>query len=65
MYNATPDDFDQLIAEFVAMIENTIEIHAPLTKLSRKQQKLQSKPWITKGIWIFFSHKRKLYKSHF
>ena len=65
IYSATPDNFNQLFAEFVALIENTIEIHAPLKKLSRKQQKLQSKPWITKGILISVRHKRKLYKSHF
>ena len=65
IYSATPGNFNQLIAEFVALIENTIEIHAPLKKLSRKQQKLQSKPWITKGILISVRHKRKLNKSHF
>ena len=79
IYSATPDNFNQLIAEFVALIdnfnqliaefvaliENTIEIRTPLKKLSRKQQKLQSKPWITKGILISVCHKRKLYKSHF
>ena len=48
IYCATPDNFNHLFAEFVALIQNTIEIHAPLKKLSRKQQKLQSKPWITK-----------------
>ena len=65
IYSATPDNFNQLIAEFVALIKNTIEIHALLKKLSRKQQKLQSKPWITKDILISVRHKRKLYKSHF
>ena len=65
IYNATPDNFNQLIAEFVALIENTIEIHVSLKKLSRKQQKLQSEPCITKGILISVRHKRKLYKSHF
>ena len=65
IYSATPDNFNQLFAEFVALIENTVEIHAPLKKLSRKQQKLQSKPWITIGILISVRHKRKLCKSHF
>ena len=44
IYSATPDNFNQLMAELVALIENAIEIHAHLKKLSRKQQKLQSKP---------------------
>ena len=61
IYSVTPDNFNQLIAKFVTLIENTIEIHAPLKKLSRKQRKLQSKPWITKSILISVHHKRKLY----
>ena len=65
IYSATPDSFNQLIAKLVALIENTIEIHAPLKKLSHKQQKLQSNPWITKGILISVRHKHKLYKSYF
>ena len=66
IYSATSDNFNQLFAELVALIENTIEIHVPLKKLSRKQQKLQSKSWITKGILISVRHKCKLlYKSHF
>ena len=56
IYNAAPNNFNQLIAEFIELIENTIEFHAPLKKLSGKQQKLQSKPWITKGILISICH---------
>ena len=44
IYHATTDNFNQLNAEFVALMEQTIEIPAPLKKLSRKQQNLQSKP---------------------
>ena len=34
IYSTTPDNFNQLIAEFVALIENTIEIHVLLKKLT-------------------------------
>ena len=33
-----------------ACISQMIDKHAPLKRLSRKQQKLVKKPWITKGI---------------
>jgi len=54
-----------LYSEFVTIIQNTIEKHAPLKNLSRKQRKLQAKPWLAKGILILIRHKRQLYKTHF
>ena len=47
---ANKNIFNQLFFDFIKVIENTIEIHAPLKKLSRKQRKLQAKPWITKDF---------------
>ena len=35
-------------SEFFKVLENIIEIHAPLEKLLRKQRKLHAKPRITK-----------------
>ena len=62
---ANKNNFNQLFSEFIKIIENTIEIHAPLKKLSRKQRKLQAKPWITKELLIKIQQKRKLYRSHY
>ena len=47
---ANKNIFNQLFSDFIMIIENTIEIHASLKKLSRKQRKLQAKPWITKEL---------------
>ena len=43
-------NFDRTFDEFVSLVQNVMEKHAPLKRLSRKQQKLKSKPWITKKI---------------
>ena len=51
-----------MFAEFVSLVASTIESHASLEKLSRKQQKLLAKSWITPGILISIHHKRKLYE---
>ena len=42
--------FDDVFDQFVNIIEKTIDKHAPLEHISRKQRKLARKPWITKGI---------------
>ena len=39
--------------------------HAPLKQLSRRQMKLQRKPWITKEIYMSIRHKQQIYKSFF
>ena len=39
-------NFDRTFDEFVSLVQNVMEKHAPLKRLSRKQQKLKSKPWI-------------------
>ena len=39
----------------------TLSKHAPLRRKSRKEKKLNSKPWITKGILISSKTKNKLY----
>ena len=59
---------DNLINEnfekFTNIVSSTIDKHAPLTKLSRRQLKLYSKPWLTKGIINSIKNKRKMFKSH-
>ena len=51
-------NFDRTFDEFVSLVPNVMEKHAPLKRLSRKQQKLKSKPWITKEIYYNFSKKQ-------
>ena len=43
--------------KFIEIIKSTINAHAPLKIASRKQRKLLSKPWLTKGIQISIRNK--------
>ena len=50
---------------FVNLLRSIIEDHAPLKRLSRRQQKLQSKPWLTKGIHISIRNRRVMFRPLF
>ena len=39
--------------------------YAPLKKLSRKQKRLKSNPWMTKGFITSIKKKQKMHKTHF
>ena len=41
----------------------TLDRHAPIKKSTRKEEKIKSKPWITKGIKKSISIRDKLYKE--
>ena len=56
-------NFDAIFEEFYHYIKTITNTHAPLKLLSRKQKRLNSKPWITKGILISIKCKKKLYWS--
>ena len=58
-------NFDQFFSAFVQVIKLAINRHAPLKKLSRRQKRLNKKPWITKGILISIKKKQKLHRTHF
>ena len=49
--------------KFIEIIKSTINAHAPLKSASRKQRKLLSKSWLTKGIQISIRNK-KSYINH-
>ena len=34
-------------------------------KISRKQKRLQNKPWITKGLYILLKRKQNMHKTHY
>ena len=42
-----------------------INKHAPLKQASRRQKRLSSKPWISKGILISLRKRKSTFKSHF
>ena len=53
------ENFNKLFNQFAHIILSTIDTHAPLKSLTRKDKKLKSKPWITKGIFISIKRKKK------
>ena len=59
------DKFNDVFEMFVTAISDTIEKHAPLSRLSRKQARLAKKPWITKGIFTSLKRKNTMFRSHF
>ena len=59
------NNVDDIFNEFYLLITSTIDTHAPLKKLSRKQRRLRSKLWITKGLLISIKKKQKLHKTHY
>ena len=38
--------------EFIQTFETTLQMHAPLRNITRKERKQKQKPWITNGILI-------------
>ena len=50
---------------FIEIIKSTINAHASLKIASRKQRKLLSKPWLTKGIQISICNEKKLHQSFY
>ena len=44
------NDINQIFDSFYSVTTNTIDKHAPLKKLSKKEAKFRYKPWISQGI---------------
>ena len=59
------NNFDAIFDHFLQLLTNAITLYAPMRKLTRKQQKLINKPWISRGILKSIKTKQKLYLSHF
>ena len=55
------DSIDCLFNKFIECVSSTIDIHAPLTKFSKKARKAKLKPWISRGILKSYKTKKKLY----
>ena len=49
--------------KFISKINNLINHRAPLKELSNAKEKLQNKPWITKGILKSIKNKNTQYKT--
>ena len=60
----TENNVNDIFNEFYSSLTSTINIHAPLKKVSRKQKRLINKPWITKGLLMSIKKKQKMHKTH-
>ena len=47
----------------MSLVQNILEKHAPFERLSCKEQKLKSKPWITNNIYAMICCQNKMHKS--
>jgi len=61
----TRHNFNDIFNGFNKLISQTIDLHAPLKRYSRRQKRLLKKPSINKGILISIKKKRAMFKSHF
>ena len=61
----THSSLDQNINRLVTAISEVIEKRAPLQTASRRRKRIQSKPWLTKGLLISIKTKQALYKQYF
>ena len=64
LYTVTKNAFNNRFKKFYSIIKLKIEKHAPLKELSRKQQRLKNKTWITKSLLISIKKKQKLHKTY-
>ena len=56
------EDVNKCWDEFESIFSGTVFDHAPVKILSKKEQKLKAKPWITKGIIISINFKNSMIK---
>ena len=61
---ANDQDINSIFESFHKKITEVIDNHVPLRKLSKKECKLQVKPWITNGIRVPIDKKNKIYKEY-
>ena len=57
--------FNEIFQIFIQSIKNVINKHCPNKLISWKKQRLNKRPWITKGILNSIRKKQKIYKTHF
>ena len=65
MNTITENNINDVFVEFYSLITKTISNHVPLKKLSRKQKRLKSNPWMTKGLITSIKKKQKMHNIHF
>ena len=61
-FNSSSNDVNVMFDTFYSRLSNIIDRHIPIKKISAKEIKQLSKPWITSGIRRSIRIKNKLYK---
>ena len=57
------NDVNQSLENFLNITNSLLERYAPLTPVTKKDMKTQSKPWITKGILTSIRKKAKIHSK--
>jgi hypothetical protein len=57
-------DINDLFSSFHNKISEVIDRHVPLKRLSKREARFKTKPWITNGLKICIAMKNKLYKYY-
>ena len=63
VFSDCKQDVDLSHKKFLDKITKLLDIHAPVKKLSHKEKKSLSKPWLTKGILQSMKEKNVLYRK--
>ena len=56
------DDIDIVYDDFIWKLQGCVDRHAPLKKVTKKELKLKTKPWITNTIVHMIKHRNKLFE---
>lgn len=59
------NDFHEEAANYLSILKQFADKHAPVKKASQNEKRQLAKPWLTKGVLTSVKHKQKLYQSHF
>ena len=59
------NDVNVLYDKFHSVFSKILNQHAPLKKLSQRQQKIFDKPWLTRGLLKSIKNKALMHKTHF
>ena len=58
-------NIDDNVNSLIAIFKDILDRHAPLRPMSKKEQCLSNKPWITPGILNLIKTKNKLFENYF
>ena len=55
------ENADEAYNKFLKKFSDLLDIHAPMKEMSKKEKKIQEKPWLTQGLLKSINKKRKLF----